>query len=197
MSRRAPSADLKAMERAVAGFLRAAGLDPSSGALHDTPSLVARAWHDEFIDGYRRDPARVLGERIPLNGHGASLVVLDRIDYVTVCPHHLLPSRGRARVAYVPGRWIVGLGQIAQLVEVLAHRLVLQEELGEQIVDAMTRHLGARGAACRLEAEHACLRLRGEKQAAATTCTEAFAGRFLRDPDLRRRFSARQAGRRG
>ena len=190
MKGRAPKADLKAMERAVRNFLAAAGLDAASPALRETPALVARAWRDEFLDGYRRDPSQILDPHIALNGHRPALVLLDHIDYVTVCPHHLLPSRGRARVAYAPGRWIVGLGQIAQLVEALAHRLVLQEDLGEQIVAALMRHLGARGAACRLEAEHTCLRLRGEKQTSAVTHTEALAGRFLRDPILRRTFSS-------
>ncbi len=188
---RPKGANLAAMRASVADFLTAAGLDPRSRALRDTPSLVAKAWHDDFLDGYRVDPSEVLRERMPVNGRHPTMVLLDRIDYVSVCPHHLLPSRGVARVAYVPGRWIVGLGQLSRLVDAFAHRLVLQEDLGEAVADALMRELGARGAACALEAEHACLRLRGEKVPRAVTYTEALRGSFERDAGLRRRFAAR------
>ncbi len=177
------------MKKAVSGFLRAAGVDPTSSQLRHTPDLVARAWRDEFLDGYRIDPRSVLRQRERVNGRRASMVMLDRVDYVSMCPHHLLPSRGVARVAYVPGPWIVGLGQLARLVDVFAHRLVLQEDLAAQVASALMTELGAAGAACALEAQHACLQLRGERRSQAVTYAEAYQGVFARDPDLRRRFA--------
>jgi GTP cyclohydrolase IA len=176
------------MAAAVSAFLKAAGLDPKSPELRQTPRLVARAWMDEFLGGYRMDPAAILRERVLANGRKPAMVVLDRIEYVSMCPHHLLPSRGVVRLAYVPGEWIVGLGQLVQLVEAFAHRLVLQEELAAQIAESLCEQLGAAGAACMVEAEHACLQLRGERQLRAVTRAEAFAGVFSTDRELRRRF---------
>jgi len=106
--------------------------------------------------------------------HG--LVGLRGIDVASMCPHHLLPSHGRATVAYVPGERAAGLGTIARVVHAAAHRLVLQESLGADIATAMVDGLGARGALCRLEMTHTCLAVRGERQAAARVDTLAFAG---------------------
>jgi GTP cyclohydrolase I len=183
--------DLGAMKKAVAGFLRAAGVDPSSRDLRQTPDLVARAWRDEFLAGYRMSAAEVLSDRVQRNGKAVDLVVLDRIDYVSMCPHHLLPSKGVACVAYAPRGWLIGLGQIARLVDVFAHRLVLQEDLARQIAEALVEELGARGAACILEAEHACLQTRGERRSRAATRTEVFIGTLARNSRFRKRLLQR------
>jgi len=180
-----------ALARATADFLDALGLPAAvrRGAdLAGTPGRVAEAWREDLLDGYRRDPAALLAETMPAPGH--DLVVVSGIDFHSVCPHHLLPSRGLAHVAYVPGRRVVGFGQLARLVDALAHRLVLQEALARQVVEALMEHLGARGAACVLEAEQMCLSVRGERRPHARAHAEHFAGGLARDEALQRRFLA-------
>ncbi len=154
--------------------------------LAGTPMRVARAWRDELVDGYRRTPAEVLGDSLASDERG--LVVLHGIAYTSMCPHHLMPSEGRAHVGYVPGGRIAGLGTLVQLVECLAHRLVLQESLGRQIAEALVEHLGARAAGVVLEGRHACLALRGERQSSARVVTSAFAGAWSDDVGARREF---------
>ena len=188
------------LERAVAEFLDALGLPAEArGApdLEGTPQRVAEAWREDLLDGYRRDPAEILREAMPAAGR--DLVAVTGIDLHSVCPHHLLPSRGLAHVAYVPGGRVVGFGQLARLVDALAHRLVLQEELARQVVEALQRHLGARGAACVLEAEQMCLSVRGERRPRARAHAQAFGGVLARDGALQRRFLAAvaRAGRGG
>lgn len=187
---------------AVARFLDALDLPPEVRAapdLAETPRRVAEAWAEELLDGYRRDPAEVLAGAIP--GAGRDLVAVTGIDYHSVCPHHLLPSRGVAHVAYLPGGRVVGFGQIVKLVDCLAHRLVLEEDLARQIADALVRHVGARGAACVLEAEQLCMTVRGGRRSRARAHAEAYAGALARDGAARRRFQALVArggsGRRG
>jgi GTP cyclohydrolase IA len=187
-------ASLPLAAEAVSRFLDALGLPPEArGAadLADTPRRVAEAWLADLVDGYRRDPAEVLAEAIP--SRSRDLVAVTGIDYHSVCPHHLLPSRGLAHVAYLPGGKVVGFGQIVRLVDALAHRLVLQEDLARAIADALVRHLGARGAACLLEAEQLCMTVRGEKRPRARAHAEAFAGALARDGAARRRFLAMAA----
>lgn len=162
-----------------------------SDHLADTPRRVAEAWRDDLLDGYRVDPAAVLGESMPATGR--DLVALTGIDYHSMCPHHLLPSRGVAHVAYVPGDRVVGFGQLARLVDCFAHRLVLEEDLARSIADALVRHLGARGAACVLDAEQMCLTVRGERRRHARAHAQAFAGTMARDGALQRRFLAATA----
>jgi GTP cyclohydrolase I len=156
--------------------------------LRHTPRRVAEAWTEDLLDGYRADPARVLGEAMPARGH--DLVAVTGIDFHSVCPHHLLPSRGVAHVAYVPGGKAVGFGQIARLVDCFAHRLILEEDLARQVAEALVRHLGARGAAVVLDAEQACLSVRGERRRQARAHAQCFLGVLGRDARLQRRFLA-------
>lgn len=180
------------MQEALRAFLAAAGLDPESNPeLRQTPELAARAWVEEFLDGYQLTPSQVLAERMPVGASAAKeLVILLRLDFQSVCPHHLLPYRGIAHVAYLPGACVVGFGQIARLLDCLGHRLVLQEDLARQVAQALVDELGAKGAAAVLEAEQACLTLRGGRRAEARVVVEAFAGAMDTDEELRRRFLA-------
>jgi GTP cyclohydrolase I len=192
--RRAPSP--AQAEEAVARFLDALALPPEvrgAADLADTPRRVAETWLGDLADGYGRDPAELLAGGLP--SAGRDLVAVTGIDYHSVCPHHLLPSRGVAHVAYVPGAKVVGFGQIVKLVDALAHRLVLEEDLARQIAEALVRHVGARGAACVLEAEQLCMTVRGEKRARARAHAEAWVGVLARDGVARRRFEDLVVGR--
>lgn len=181
----APSVDAAA--RALQTFLEAVGAPVASDPeLRETAQRAARAFHDELLDGYRASPEEALAEALPTT-EGALVVVTD-IAYASVCPHHLLPASGRAHVGYIPGGRIVGLGALSRLVEVLAHRLVLQEVLGEGIAGALATHLGARAAGVVLDATHTCLSLRGARQAEARVVTHAFAGAWANDVVARSEF---------
>lgn len=187
--RRPPSPARVAL--AVARFLDALGLPGAvrrSADLSGTPQRVAEAWLGDLVDGYGREPAEVLADSMP--SASRELVVLTGVEFHSMCPHHLLPSRGLAHVAYLPGGRLVGFGQLARLVDTLAHRLVLQEDLASGVTRALREHLGARGAGCVVEAEHLCLSARGERQAGARAHAEAFAGALAREGGPRQRFLA-------
>jgi len=178
-----------AAARAVGRFLEAVGVPPAVRARADvagTPERVAEAFLTDLLDGYRRDPAEVLAESMP--AASGDLVAVTGIDFHAVCPHHLLPYRGVAHVAYLPGRRVVGFGQVARLLDALAHRLVIEEDLARQVAEALVRHLGARGAACALDAEQLCLTVRGERRRGARAHVQSFAGAMRRDARLQRRF---------
>ncbi|HTP27585.1 MAG TPA: GTP cyclohydrolase I [Anaeromyxobacteraceae bacterium] len=160
--------------------------DERSCELEGTPRRVAESWLKDLLDGYREAPGAVLAESIP--SAGQDLVAVTGIDFHSMCPHHLLPSRGVAHVAYVPGGKVVGFGQIARLVDCFAHRLVLQEVLSRQVAEALVIHLGARGAACALDAEQTCLTVRGERRREARAHAQCFLGAFEADPLLQARF---------
>jgi GTP cyclohydrolase I len=185
-----PAADTGAAERAIADLLDAVVPPSERGAadLVDTPSRVAEAWRDDLLDGYRCDPAAVLADAMPARGQG--LVAITGIDVHSMCPHHLLPSRGLAHVAYVPGGKVAGFGQIARLVDCFAHRLVLQEDLARQVAEALAQHLGAAGAACVLDMEQACLSMRGARRREARTHAQCFVGTLASDRRLQARFEA-------
>ena len=159
-----------------------------------TPRRVAEAFRDDLLDGYGWTP-RILRGAIPHRGH--DLVAVTGIDFHAVCPHHLLPYRGTACIAYVPDGRVVGFGVLARLLDCFAHRLVIQEVLARQVADALVEHAGREGAACILDAEQMCLTVRGERRREARTHSQAFAGEMDGDPAWQRRVLRLAAGDRG
>ena len=133
----APGDQAASAARAIESFLDAV-VPPAARRAPDlagTPARVAEAWLAGFVDGYGQDPGDVLAEAMPTTGH--DLVAVTGIDFHSMCPHHLLPSRGVAHVAYVPGGRVVGFGALARLVDCFAHRLLLQEELARQVAESL------------------------------------------------------------
>jgi GTP cyclohydrolase I len=169
------ASDRHAAAAAIDAFLRAIGRDPAAEPeLLGTGERVAAAYLDELCDGYAVDVAALV--------HGGAIagkterVVLRDIAVTTMCPHHLMPASGAASVAFAPHERIVGLGSIVKLVDAFAHRLVLQESIGQNVVLALTRHLEVQWAACRIVMSHSCVTARGERRHGARAETVAFAG---------------------
>jgi GTP cyclohydrolase IA len=185
----------KAMAAALRGFLDACGLPRDDKDLVGTPDRVARVWAAEFLEGYALDPAEVLGE--PVVGEAdPDVVVVGGLRFHAMCPHHLLPYRGVAHVAYMPNGKLVGFGRLARLVECFAHRFTLQERVTTQVAEALVTHLGAHGAGCVLEAEQLCLALPGERHDRSGVVTSHFVGAMRGRPDLKERLlSAARIGR--
>ncbi|WP_256559770.1 GTP cyclohydrolase I [Myxococcus dinghuensis] len=188
------------MTRAVEDFLRAAGLPLDDENLRGTPQRVMDAWCREFLDGYAVTPEEALGGTFTSSsssrGESRELVVVTDLRFHSMCPHHLLPVAGVAHVAYVPGKGMAGFGRLSALVDVFAHRLILQEDLAREVASALARVLGSPGTACIIEAEQSCLRLRGARQHQAITHAEAYEGELRKDGALRRELWARLGARR-
>jgi GTP cyclohydrolase IA len=188
--RRGASAAAEAVARFLESLVPEEALREAD--VRGTPRRVAEAFRDDLLDGYRCDPRSILRGAIPHDGH--DLVAVTGIDFHAVCPHHLLPYRGTACIAYVPGGRVLGFGVLARLLDCFAHRLVIQEVLARQVADALVDGLGARGAACVLDAEQMCLTVRGERRREARTHSQAFAGEMDGDPAWERRVLRLAAG---
>ena len=170
-------------------LLAAIGEDPERPGLRMTPQRVADAYA-EFFSGVGQDAAAPLEHRISIARGPApetlpsGAVMLRYIVFRSVCEHHLLPFRGRAHIAYLPGEQVVGLGALPKVVEVLASRPQVQERLGEQIADTIAASLDARGVLVVLDAAHECVTMRGDRQPHASTVTIAARGE-LSEPAAR------------
>ena len=173
----------------VRELLEAIGEDPERPGLKATPTRVADAYA-EFFAGVGQDPAAPLAHTISIS-HGpapetapSGAVMLRDIHFRSVCEHHLLPFRGWAHIAYLPGDQVVGLGALPKVVEVLSARPQVQERLGEQIADTIAGALDTRGVLVVLDASHGCVTMRGERQPEASTVTIAARGE-LAEPAAR------------
>jgi GTP cyclohydrolase I len=188
-----PPVDLELIARGVRLILEGIGEDPDRPGLQETPRRVAEMFA-ELTVGMREDPREHV---IPLPGekHDEMVIVKD-ITIASMCEHHLAPFVGKCHIAYIPkdGR-IVGLSKLARLAETFARRLQLQERLTSQIADILFEALKPVGVMVVIEAEHACMTLRGVKKAGAVTVTSAVLGGFRTDPRTRSEAMALIKGR--
>jgi GTP cyclohydrolase I len=174
-------------EAAVRTLLRFAGEDPLREGLQDTPARVVRAMTERFA-GYGSDPKDHLARTFSEVGGYEEMVVLSGIRLVSTCEHHMLPIVGVAHVGYLPRRRVVGISKLARVVDGFARRLQIQEKLTAEIADAIWDALDPLGVAVAVEAEHACMTLRGVLQAGARMTTSRFRGVLRDDPAARAEF---------
>jgi GTP cyclohydrolase IA len=179
---------------AVENLLRAMGLDPGDKDLAETPRRVAELWGREFLSGYTMDPKQILDEPVVGESNPDAVFVVD-LSFHAMCPHHLVPYRGKAHVAYIPAGRLLGFGRIAQLVACYTQRFTLQERATHQIAQALVDYVPSRGAGCVMEAEQLCLAIPGDRHDSSRVLTSAFVGEFAERADLRSRLMA--AGRAG
>ena len=178
--------DGAAFERAIRDLLYACGIAPEGVHTGNTPRRVRELWERRLLGGYALDAADVLGPGF--DDPRQDMVVVRVIAVHGVCPHHLVPFRGIAHVAYIPGGRLHGFGRIARLVDAIGHRLTYQEWMTRDIADAMVAHGRARGAACVIEAEQLCLLLGEDRRGDERVYTQAFAGCFNDDDQVRAEF---------
>jgi GTP cyclohydrolase I len=167
--------DRQRIRDAVTELISAIGENPNRADLAATPEKVADAYA-VFFSGVGVDATSALGETIPAEHN--EVVILKDIEFVSMCEHHLLPFTGVAHIAYLPTDRVVGLGRLPKLVEIVAHRPQLQENLTAQIADALEAGLGTRGVVVVVEARHHCVVSRGARQPEANTVTMAARGAY-------------------
>ena len=184
--------DAAAFERAVADLLGACGLAADGAHMGRTPQRVRELWQRRLLGGYDLDPAEALGDGFA--DHRGDLVVVRGIAVHGVCPHHLVPFRGLAHVAYLPGGRLHGFGRIARLVDAIGHRFTYQEWMTRDIAEALMRHGKARGAACVVEAEQLCLLLGEDRRGDERVVTQSFIGEFEHSEQARNEFLRAIAG---
>ena len=165
--------DQSRIKAAVTELLSAIGEDPTRDELQATPQKVAEAYA-EFFKGVGVDESSVLADTFAAEHNDA--VILKDIDFVSMCEHHLLPFTGRVHIAYLPSDRVIGLGRLPKLVEIIAARPQLQENLTAQIADALEKGLDTKGAVVVIEARHHCVVSRGARQPEANTVTLAARG---------------------
>ena len=170
----------------VRTILTALGEDPERPGLLKTPVRVENSlrW---LTRGYEMSVADAVGDAVFEENHSSMILVRD-IEMYSLCEHHLLPFFGRAHVAYIPDRRILGLSKLPRIVEVFARRLQVQERLSDQIADAIMDVLQPHGVGVLIEATHLCMAMRGVEKQNSRTVTSAVRGIFRSDLRSREEF---------
>ncbi|HIO95790.1 MAG TPA: GTP cyclohydrolase I FolE [Campylobacterales bacterium] len=173
-------------EQAITKVLELLGEDPKREGLLKTPSRVAKAL--QFLtEGYNQDPKEILNQALFTSSNDEMVVVRD-IEFYSMCEHHMLPIIGRVHVAYIPDGKVVGLSKIPRIVNVFARRLQIQEQMTEQIADAILDTINPKGVAVVVHARHMCMEMRGVQKINSTTVSSALRGLFKSDQRTRSEF---------
>ena len=173
-------------EQAVTKVLELLGEDPKREGLLNTPSRVAKAL--QFLtEGYHQNPKEILNQALFSTSNDEMVLVRD-IEFYSMCEHHMLPIIGRAHVAYIPDGKVVGLSKIPRIVNVYARRLQIQEQMTEQIADAILETIKPKGVAVVVHARHMCMEMRGVQKINSTTVSSALRGLFKSDERTRNEF---------
>jgi GTP cyclohydrolase IA len=176
-------------EAAVRTLLRWACDDPEREGLRDTPKRVTEAY-EEFFTGYAVDPMELLARSFEETDGYDEMVVLRDIRFESHCEHHIAPIIGRAHIAYLPDRRVVGISKLARVLEAFAKRLQIQERLTAQVANSIQDVLRPKGVAVVLDATHQCMTTRGVHRPGVTMVTSRMLGAFRDDPSTRREFLA-------
>ena len=164
------------MKKAIEDILDFVGEDKMREGLLNTPKRVEKAW--EFMcEGYKLNPEKIIRQAL-FKSTNTEMVVLKDIEFYSNCEHHMLPIIGKAHVAYIPNGQVVGLSKIPRVVDVFARRLQIQEQLTEQIADAINNAIEPMGVAVVVDARHMCMEMRGVQKICSTTVTSALRGLF-------------------
>ena len=115
------------------------------------------------------------------------MVVLRDIEFYSMCEHHMLPFYGKAHIGYLPSKKVVGVSKLARLLEVYARRLQIQERIGQQITEAIMKHLRPTGCGVVIEAKHFCMVARGVGKQDSVMATSSMVGSF-REPTVKSEF---------
>ncbi len=157
-------------------ILNLVGEDTSRNGLIKTPHRAAKSMQF-LLKGYDQDPDAII-QKAMFDEEYSEMVIVKDIELYSLCEHHLLPIFGKAHVAYIPNKSIVGLSKIARVVDVFARRLQVQERLTNQILESLQKNLKPLGVAVVIEAQHMCMMMRGVQKQNSVTTTSAFRGAF-------------------
>lgn len=177
--------DREKIEQGIRLLLEGIGENPDREGLVETPQRVARMY-EEICAGYCQDVKEHLSKTFTCDN--SDIVIEKDITFFSTCEHHLMPFFGKAHIAYIPNGKVVGLSKLARTVEVYAKRLQIQEQMTNQIANALWVELNAKGVMVMVEAEHMCMSMRGVKKPGSKTVSLCALGEFKNNIELRERF---------
>lgn len=170
-------------EALVREQLEILGEDPDREGIQRTPFRVAKSM--AFLTGgYTQSLKEVVNNAI-FESPDSEMVMLKDIEFYSMCEHHMLPFFGRAAIAYLPDKHIIGLSKLARITDLYARRLQLQERLTNQVANAVQEVLSPHGVAVVMSGKHLCMMMRGVQKQDSWTVTSAMLGTFKKDARTR------------
>ncbi|PYE38347.1 GTP cyclohydrolase I FolE [Psychrobacter fozii] len=167
-------------------LISSTGEDLHRPGLEDTPMRAAKAFA-HLTQGYHQNLDEVVNDAL-FPSSNRELVLVQNIEFYSLCEHHMLPFHGIAHVGYLPNGQVLGLSKFARIVDMFSRRLQVQENLSEQIAQTIMEVTGCRGVAVVMDAAHMCMMMRGVNKQHSTTRTMSMLGEFVHDNQARTEF---------
>jgi GTP cyclohydrolase I len=183
-------ANVEAPKETIAELMRKVivllGEDPNREGLRKTPERFEKALK-YLTSGYHQNMESLLNGAT-FSVHYDEMVVVKDIEFFSLCEHHLLPFFGKAHVAYLPNKRVLGLSKIARLVNMYGRRLQIQERMTSQIAEAIQEKISPEGVGVIIEARHLCMQMRGVEKQHGQAVTSAMLGSFRHNKQTRDEF---------
>ena len=182
------------IKKHIKGLLLALGENPEREGLKETPERVA-AMLEEIFEGIKYSNDNIaemfnksFEEDFNKNNDDDIVIVRD-IEIFSCCEHHLaLMYDMNITVAYIPKKKVLGLSKIARICDMVGKRLQLQERIGKDIADIISKITGSEDIAVIIKAKHACMTMRGIKKTNSYTETSIFRGKLKDNLALQQRI---------
>jgi GTP cyclohydrolase I len=171
---------IELIEKHFREIMHILGLDLTDDSLQGTPHRVAKMYVKEIFRGLNPDNkphAKLFENRYAYN----QMLVERNITLYSYCEHHFVPIMGKAHVAYIPEKHVVGLSKLNRIVQYYAHRPQVQERLTMQIAEELKAVLFTDNVAVYIEADHLCVMSRGVNDVSSSTITTEFSGLFQQE----------------
>lgn len=178
-----PSPDFQSEIKTIISSL---GEDVEREGLLKTPHRVQKALQ-HLTSGYTMDLDTILNEAV-FEENIEEMIVVNNIEFYSMCEHHMLPFFGVCHVGYIPNGKIVGLSKIPRIVEMFSRRLQVQERMTQSIAQAIEKAIQPKGVAVVTEASHLCMMMRGVEKQQSKTISSSMLGNFRKDPKTRSEF---------
>jgi GTP cyclohydrolase I len=184
------------VEAQMQGVLEALVIDTKNDHnTHETAKRVAKMFVRETFGGRYTQPPVVTA--FPNAALYDQVYITGPITIRSTCAHHMAAIKGKCWVGIFPGDEVVGLSKFNRIVDWVASRPQIQEEMTTEIADEIEKMTKAKGVAIVLKAEHQCMTMRGVKEHDSDMTTSIMRGLFRTDPQLKNEFLQLLAGMKG
>lgn len=157
--------------KATRELLLALDQNVESDGLRDTPKRVAEMFIEQCT-GSEAGLDRLFEETMD------EMVMLRDIPFTSCCMHHLVFYTGKAHVAYIPHKRVLGLSKLARLINACSKGFTIQEAVTRTIADRLYHEVDPKGCMVVIEAAHGCMNLRGVRSLGSSTVTSCVRGVF-------------------
>ena len=161
------------------------GDDPNREGLKETPERVIRSY-EKLYGGYKQRPADII--KVFEDDTCDEMVIVKDIEFYSTCEHHMLPFFGKAHIAYIPDKKLIGISKLVRILEIYTRQLSIQERICQQVTEVLQGMLNPLGAACVLEAQHFCMTARGVEKQNSIMVTSSLTGVFKESTETRNEF---------